>query len=89
MIANNMDFTPFPNASIVKKDITAHLPAHATTTQLLSPTAEKAIYFLMEALMRDIQGLKKSLELLTAIAEHNRTDLANLCTSFLAVMFLP
>ena len=46
------------------------------TSELITPSAERAIFFTMGALMRDAAGLKKALQLLTAIAEHRRTDLA-------------
>ena len=68
---------------MIKKDMSfvpSYSPSSSTsrilTSELITPSAERAIFFTMGALMRDAAGLKKALQLLTAIAEHRRTDLA-------------
>ena len=74
MIKNDMSFVP--SYSAAQTSTSAAAVPKTLTSELITPSAEKAIFFTLGALMRDAVGMKKALLLLTAIAEHRRTDLA-------------
>ena len=78
MIKKDMSFVPSYSAAKTAAAAAAAVSttSRTLTSELITPSAEKAIFFTMGALMRDAAGLKKALQLLTAIADHRRTDLA-------------
>jgi len=74
MIANNLSF--YSTIHGLDGHVSGSLSSVLSSS---SSSVDKAVFFTLGALLQDSQGLEKALQLVAAVAQHRRHDLAMLC----------